>query len=65
MVLGDKDKIIAELFDEAVGFLDSVLRCGLSTIDIDKRVYPHNLFLISQQKHMLWVLIRSASLRHF
>ena len=27
--------------------------------------YPDNIFLISAQKHMLWVLIRSASLRHF
>ena len=31
----------------------------------DKRWYPHNIFLISPQKHLLWVLIRSASLRHF
>ena len=31
----------------------------------DKRGYPHNIFLISPQKHMLWVLIRSASARRF
>ena len=28
-------------------------------IATDKRGYPHNIFLISQRKHMLWVLIRS------
>ena len=27
--------------------------------------YPDNIFLISLWKHMLWVLIRSASVRHF
>ena len=26
----------------------------------DKRWYPDSIFLISAQKHMLWVLIRSA-----
>ena len=31
----------------------------------DKRGYPHNIFLISQRIHMLWVLIRSASPRCF
>ena len=36
-----------------------------SGIATDKRGYPHDIFLISPQKHMLWVLIRSASLRHF
>ena len=30
-------------------------------IATDKRGYPHNIFLISPRKHMLWVLIRSAS----
>ena len=34
------------------------------TIVTDKRGYPH-IFLISLQKHMLWVLIRSASGRRF
>ena len=34
-------------------------------IATDKREYPHNIFLISQRKHMLWVLIRSTSLRRF
>ena len=34
-------------------------------IAIDKRGYPHNIFLISQRKHMLWVLIRSTSVRLF
>ena len=34
-------------------------------IAIDKRGYPHNIFLISQRIHTLWVLIRSASLRRF
>ena len=32
-------------------------------IATDKRGYPHNIFLISPRKHMLWVLIRSASPR--
>ena len=31
----------------------------------DKRIYQVNIFLISSQKHMLWVLIISASARHF
>ena len=31
------------------------------SIATDKRGYPHNIFLISPRKHMLWVLIRSAS----
>ena len=31
----------------------------------DKRVYPHNIFLISPEKRMLLVLIRSASVRRF
>ena len=31
----------------------------------DKRVYPHNIFLISLLIHMLWVVIRSASRRRF
>ena len=34
-------------------------------IATDKRGYPHNIFLISQRKHMLWVLIRSGSARRF
>ena len=32
------------------------------SIATDKRGYPHNIFLISRRKHMLWVLIRSALL---
>ena len=32
-------------------------------IATDKREYPHHILLISLQKHMLWVLIRSASAR--
>ena len=34
--------------------------CNIAT---DKRRYPQNIFLISLQNHMLWVLIRSASLQ--
>ena len=30
-----------------------------------KRVYPKFIFLISQQKHMLWVLKRTVSMRRF
>ena len=36
-----------------------------SIIPTDKRGYLHNIFLISQRKHMLWVFIRSASARRF
>ena len=43
---------------------DSVQTLGLH-IATDKRGYPHDIFLISQRKHMLWVLIRSASVRRF
>ena len=32
---------------------------------LDKSGYQVSSFLISQGKHMLWVLIRSASPRHF
>ena len=32
---------------------------------LHKRSSQKNSFLISPQKHMLWVLIRSASPRHF
>ena len=39
--------------------LGLLLRLGF-IIATDKRGYPHNIFLISPQKHMLWVLIRSA-----
>ena len=34
-------------------------------IGLDKGGYPVNIFLISPRKHMLWVLIRSALVRHF
>ena len=36
-----------------------VLLCKI--ISPDKSGYQENIFLISAQKHMLWVLIRSAS----
>ena len=32
---------------------------------LDKSGYQVNIFLISPRKRMLWVLIRSASPRHF
>ena len=34
-------------------------------ISLDKSGYQVNIFLISQQKHMLWVLIRSTLERFF
>ena len=34
-------------------------------IGLDKSGYQVNSFLDSQQKHILWVLIRRASVRHF
>ena len=39
--------------------LDDALLTG--NIGLDKGGYPVNIFLISPQKHMLWVLIRSTS----
>ena len=36
----------------------------LRTIATDKRGYPHNSFLYLDE-NMLWVLIRSTSLRRF
>ena len=36
-----------------------------TSIGLDKSGYQVNIFLISPQKHMLRVLIRSASVRHF
>ena len=35
--------------------------CYTSSIGLDKSGYQVNIFLISQRKHILWVLIRSAS----
>ena len=35
------------------------------TIGLDKSGYQVNSFLISHSKHMLWVLIRSTSVRRF
>ena len=52
-VLAKRVETLNELRGEKVG------------IDLDKSGYQENSFLISRQKHMLWVLIRSASLRHF
>ena len=37
----------------------------LLNIGLDKGGYPVNIFLISPRKHMLWVLIRIASVRRF
>ena len=34
-------------------------------VGLERSGYQVNIFLISPRKHMLWVLIRSASLRHF
>ena len=42
-----------------------VWRFSYFSIATDKSGYPHNIFLISPRKHMLWVLIRSALLRRF
>ena len=42
----------------------SVKQCFPLDIATDKRGYPH-IFLISPQKHMLWVLIRSASANEY
>ena len=35
------------------------------SIGLDKSGYQFNIFLISPRKHVLWVLIRSASARRF
>ena len=39
--------------------------CTALVIATDKRGYPHNILFISLLKHMLWVLIGSASARRF
>ena len=45
-----------------VGTIDTVKDVHIAP---GKRGIHIIFFLISPQKHMLWVLIRSASLRHF
>ena len=45
--------------------LDAGVFFFLLSIATDKRGYPHNIFRISRQIHMLWVLIRSAPARRF
>ena len=37
----------------------------LYSIAPDKREYTENIFLITPGEHILWVLIRSGSMRHF
>ena len=46
-------------------FACTVMEVNIASIGLDKSGYQVNSFLISQQKHMLRVLIRSASLRRF
>ena len=41
--------------------IKTLLKRGLLCIATDKRGYPHNIFLISPRKHMMWVLIRSVT----
>ena len=44
----------------------NITLCSLTiSKGLDKSGYQVNIFLISQRKHMLWVLIRSTSLRCF
>ena len=43
---------------EKRGLFSALVKWG---IGLDKRGYQVNIFLVSPQKHMLWVLIRSAS----
>ena len=52
------------LFSEVVAHIMFTLNMGYN-IGLDKGGYLVNIFLISPRKHMLWVLIRSASARHF
>ena len=56
-------------FNEKLEKYLMVFLLSLSYNDIyiatDKRGYPHNTFFVSPRKHMLWVLIRSASARRF
>ena len=40
-----------------------LMKSSAVSIPPDKSVYPHSIFLISPQKHMLWVLIRSTWMR--
>ena len=43
----------------------SVEKKTIYAIGLDKGGYPVNISFISSRKHMLWVFIRSALLRHF
>ena len=66
--------LLMSVFWNASCVYDSlVLTCWFSVvfflffqiIATDKRGDPHNNFFVSQRKHMLWVLITSASSRRF
>ena len=48
-----------------VVLLNLDISCLYQHIGLDKSGYQVNNFLISQRKHMLWILIRSASVRRF
>ena len=60
---------IVSLFSLSLGQYKMAQKVDVSlnpnTIDLDTRGYQVSIFLISQQKHMLRVLIRSASPRRF
>ena len=58
----DNEDNIYEMCPTAAGMY---LTSGVEFITLDKRAVHINIFPIFQWKHMLWVLIRSASLRHF
>ena len=53
--------IFVEFINQLIDYLINYARF----IGWDKWGYPVNIFLISPYKHMLWVLIRSASPRRF
>ena len=53
------------LFEAVLKCLPNVVPVYVATTALDKRGYPHIIFHISAPKHMLWVLIRSISVRCF
>ena len=49
MLLAEVPATLNQTADEQANF-----SCSCHYIATDKRGYPHDIFLISQQKHMLW-----------
>ena len=50
--------ISPEPLKQFVLFERNIALVGYTHIATDKRGYPHNIFLISPQKHMLWYSLK-------